>query len=258
MPRKPRIELAGYHHIINRGVNRSVVFVDDNDYEMFLKIVCKACRVYGVVLHDYCLMSNHFHLLAETARENLSSFMKQINANYAIYANKKQKRSGHFWQGRYYSRYINSENYYYTLIRYIEQNPVEAGIVSKVEDYPYTLGSVIANGLAPVSCALKSKLLQELSYENIQDIIGVKLNKRELETLKEIKELKIIEKGKKHKIAFSKTLDEHFKDADSIIDRNKAMVKAVDDSKNGSGVENLLKLRYIFLKREYKCQESHE
>ncbi len=53
MPRKPRIELAGYHHIINRGVNRSVVFVDDDDYEMFLKIVCKACRVYGVVLHDY-------------------------------------------------------------------------------------------------------------------------------------------------------------------------------------------------------------
>ena len=229
MPRKPRIELAGYHHIINRGVNRSVVFVDDDDYEMFLKIVCKACRVYGVVLHDYCLMSNHFHLLVETARENLSSFMKQINANYAIYANKKQKRSGHFWQGRYYSRYINSENYYYTLIRYIEQNPVEAGIVSKVEDYPYTLGSVIANGLAPVSCALKSKLLQELSYENIQDIIGVKLNNKELETLKEIKELKIIEKDKVHKIAFSKTLDEHFKDVGSIAERNKAMVKAVDD-----------------------------
>ncbi len=87
MPRKPRIELAGYHHIINRGVNQSVVFVDGDDYEMFLKIVCKACRVYGVVLHDYCLMSNHFHLLVETKRENLSSFMKQINANYAIYAN---------------------------------------------------------------------------------------------------------------------------------------------------------------------------
>ena len=229
MPRKPRIELAGYHHIINRGVNRSVVFVDDSDYEMFLKIVCKACRVYGVVLHDYCLMSNHFHLLVETTRENLSSFMKQINSNYAIYANKKQKRSGHFWQGRYYSRYINSENYYYTLIRYIEQNPVEAGIVSKVEDYPYTLGSVIANNLTPVSCALKSKLLQELRYENIQDIIGVKLNKKELEILKEIREQKIIEKDKAHKIAFSKTLDEHFKDTNSILERNRAMLKAIDD-----------------------------
>ena len=130
MPRKPRIDLAGYHHVINRGVNKSEVFVDSNDYETFLKIVCKACRVYSVVLHDYCLMSNHFHLLVETQRENLSSFMKQINGNYAIYANKKQKRSGHFWQGRYYSRYINSDEYYYTLIRYIEQNPIEAGAVS--------------------------------------------------------------------------------------------------------------------------------
>ncbi|HHH53689.1 MAG TPA: hypothetical protein ENK91_08535, partial [Bacteroidetes bacterium] len=123
MPRKPRIDLAGYHHVINRGVNRSDIFVDEYDYETFLKIVCKACRVYKVVLHDYCLMTNHFHLLIETKSENLSSFMKHINGNYAIYANKKQKRSGHFWQGRYYSRYINSDEYFYTLIRYIEQNP---------------------------------------------------------------------------------------------------------------------------------------
>ncbi len=244
MPRKPRIELAGYHHIINRGVNHSEVFVDNDDYEMFLKIVCKACRVYGVILHDYCLMSNHFHLLVETKRKNLSSFMKQINANYAIYANKKQKRSGHFWQGRYYSRYINSKDYYYTLIRYIEQNPVEAGLVSKVEEYPYTLGSVIANGLAPVSCALKSKLLEELSYENIQDIIGVKLNKRELETLKKIKELKIIEKGKVHKIAYSKTLDVYFKDIGSIEERNKAMVKAIDD-----GYTQIALAKYLNLSR---------
>ncbi len=81
MPRRPRIDLAGYHHIINRGVNRSDIFKSDEDYEMFLKIVCKACRAYRVILHDYCLMSNHFHLLIETELENLSLFIKGTSNN---------------------------------------------------------------------------------------------------------------------------------------------------------------------------------
>ena len=71
--------------------------------------------------------------------------MKHINSNYAIYSNKKQNRSGHFWQGRFYSRYITNDEQYYTLIRYIEQNPIEAKLVDKVGEYPYTLGAVIAN-----------------------------------------------------------------------------------------------------------------
>ena len=84
MPRRPRIDLAGYHHIINRGVNRSDIFEDSKDYEMFLKIVCKACNAYRAIVHDYCLMSNHFHLLIETELDNLSLFMKHVNSNYAI------------------------------------------------------------------------------------------------------------------------------------------------------------------------------
>ena len=155
--------------------------------------------------------------------------MKQINANYAIYANKKQKRSGHFWQGRYYSRYINSEAYYYTLIRYIEQNPIEAGIVKRIEEYPYTLGSVIANGLTPVPCARHSKLIKELDYENIQDIIGIRLNEEDLERLEEIKHQKVLTEDNIHKVAFAKMLEEHFKDADTIAKRNKAMIEALED-----------------------------
>ena len=69
MPRRPRIDLAGFHHIINRGLNRSDIFVQDEDYDIFLQIVCKACRNYRVIVHDYCIMSNHFHLLVETELE---------------------------------------------------------------------------------------------------------------------------------------------------------------------------------------------
>lgn len=225
MPRRPRIDLAGYHHVINRGVNRSEVFVDDGDYEVFLGIVCKACRAYGVVLHDYCLMSNHFHILVETTRENLSLFMKHINSNYAIYANKKQKRSGHFWQGRFYSRYINSEAYYYTLIRYIEQNPMEAGLATRVGEYPYTLVALIANGKAPPPCALHSKLLEELDDENIQEMIGMELKNEELEILSEIQKQKVLTHDDSKSIAFSKTLGQHFRKQE----RNSAIILALKD-----------------------------
>ena len=242
MPRKPRIDLAGYHHIVNRGVNRSEVFTDESDYEMFLKIVCKACRAYKVILHDYCLMSNHFHLLIETSRENLSDVMKQINGNYAIYANKKQKRSGHFWQGRYYSRYINSEAYFYTLIRYIEQNPIEAGIVESVTEYPYTLGSLIANGVTPISCSLKSKLLEELDYENIQDIIGIKLNDEELEMLEKIKHQKIIQKESGNIEAYEKSLEEHFFDVETKEQRDETIVEVLEDGYTQIAVAKFLKI----------------
>ena len=225
MPRRPRIDLAGYHHVINRGVNRSNIFVDKSDYDTFLKIVCKACKSYKVVLHDYCLMSNHFHLLVETKLDNLSLFMKHINSNYAIYANKKYKRSGHFWQGRFYSRYVANDSYYYTLIRYIEQNPIEAGIVNEVGKYPYTLGSVIVNRQTLVYCAKESKLLKELNYENIQNIIGLELDKEAKEQLKELQAQKAIVKNGKNKIAKSKSLQEHFKD----INRNDGIKNAFED-----------------------------
>ena len=225
MPRRPRVDLAGYHHIINHGVNRSDIFIDDSDYEMFLEIVCKACRLYQVILHDYCLMSSHFHLLVETKIDNLSLFMKHINSNYAIYANKKQNRSGHFWQGRFYSRYITSEEYYYILIRSIEQNPIEAKIVDKIGEYPYTLGAVIANRLIPIVCTQHSKLLQELNDENIQETIGVKLQKEELELLEEMQKQKVITSDKVNRPAYQETLKEHFKKQD----RDNAIISALKD-----------------------------
>jgi len=103
MPRKSRFNMAGFHHIVNRGIERSNVYRSDEDKNKFLQIVCKACRTYKVNVHDYCLMDNHYHLLIQTTSENLSLFMRQINSNYATYFNKKYKRSGYLWQGRYRS-----------------------------------------------------------------------------------------------------------------------------------------------------------
>ena len=91
-------------------------------------------------------MSNHYHLLIEIAQDeipqargkNLSKFMRQFNSDYAVYFNKKYKRSGHLWQGRFKSWYVTDEAYLYTLILYIEQNPLKANMVKTVEEYPYS------------------------------------------------------------------------------------------------------------------------
>lgn len=256
MPRRPRINLAGFHHVINRGVNRSDIFVDKEDYEIFLKILCKACRAYRVDVHDYCLMSNHFHLLVETELENLSLFMKHINSNYAIYFNKRLKRSGHLWQGRYYSRYITDESYYYTLIRYIEQNPIEAEIALHVGEYPYTLASVIVNKKVPIECTKNSKLLYELSDENIQEIIGVKLNDDELEKLQELQKQKVVTLNQQNRPAYSKTLDEYFKECDTKVKRNDVMQLALEDGYTQAEIAKYLKLSRSAISKIVKSGDS--
>ena len=92
MPTRPRIDLAGFHHVINRGVNRCDVFNNSNDKDMFLQIINKTATIHKVTLHDYCLMDNHYHLLIETQKENLATFMRIVSANYSQYFNKKMGR----------------------------------------------------------------------------------------------------------------------------------------------------------------------
>ncbi|SFV56762.1 hypothetical protein MNB_SV-3-838 [hydrothermal vent metagenome] len=138
MPRKPRIEIAGYYHIINRGVDKMNIFRQPDDYEYFEELMCFYMKSYGITLHNYCLMSNHYHLLIEIQHENLSKFMRQLNMSYAIYFNKKYKRAGHLWQGRFKSWYVTNEAYLYTLMLYIEQNPLKANMVRDMEEYPYS------------------------------------------------------------------------------------------------------------------------
>jgi REP element-mobilizing transposase RayT len=101
MARRPRIEIPGYYHVLNRGVERRKIFHEPKDYRRFETLMCTYAKKYAVTIHNYCLMSNHYHILLEISRENLSKYMRQLNMNYAIYFNKKYKRSGHLWQGRF-------------------------------------------------------------------------------------------------------------------------------------------------------------
>ncbi len=230
MARRPRLDLDGFHHIVNRGVAKSNIYECDEDKEVFLKILCKACHTYKVNVHDYCLMDNHYHLLIETTSQNLSLFMRQINGNYAIYFNKKYKRVGHLWQGRYKSWYIVNEAYLYTLFRYIEHNPLKAKISTAVGEYSFTLlATVIDKERNVIPCAKHSKLIREYRHKGIQELLEKPLNTKEQQELDNEQKKKIVQEEHAFKQMKERTLEVHFGDVGDLPSRNAAIIEALKD-----------------------------
>jgi REP element-mobilizing transposase RayT len=114
-----RIEYPGaFYHVTARGNEKKDIFKSRRDREKFLAYLESATQRYGAVIHAYCLMSNHYHLLLETPHGNLSQIMKHINSAYTIYYNVKRKRAGHLLQGRYKAILIEADSYLCELSRY--------------------------------------------------------------------------------------------------------------------------------------------
>src|SRR4030042_771285 len=132
MPRTARIAPNEYvYHILTRGNNRQNVFKDKKDYEKYLGILKRYKEKYKFKLYHYVLMTNHVHLVLETAQKggNLSEIMKGINLSYAQYYKKRYRHIGHFWQDRYKSIIISKDNYLLACGSYVDLNPVRAKIV---------------------------------------------------------------------------------------------------------------------------------
>lgn len=148
MGRKPREKSdLGIYHVMLRGINRQDIFEDDEDYAFFKK------QLYLVVffrdedgkpqpsrctIYAYCLMTNHVHLLIRETAEELSTVIKRITVAYAHYYNGKYQHVGHLFQNRFRSEVVNNEAYFLTLLRYIHQNPVAAGISKSIGDYRWS------------------------------------------------------------------------------------------------------------------------
>ena len=137
MPRRERIEEIGFYHVINRGVERRDIFISDDDRDKFITIIDESAQVYRFIMHSFCLMDNHYHFLLEISNKNLSQLMRQINSKYSIFLNKKYDRVGPLWQGRFKSWFVYDDSYLFSIIKYIEINPVKAGITKKVGDFKY-------------------------------------------------------------------------------------------------------------------------
>jgi len=130
MARHLRLEYEGaIYHVTSRGNERSDIFVEDRDKERFLEKLEEMVDCHDVRLYAYVLMTNHYHLLMETPRGNLSRFMQQLNTSYTMYYNVKHQRVGHVFSGRYKAKLVNGDEYLLALTRYIHLNPVKvAGI----------------------------------------------------------------------------------------------------------------------------------
>jgi putative transposase len=134
-----RIEYLGaFYHVTSRGNERRTVFQSNRDREKYLSYLELAHERYGAVIHVYCLMGNHYHLLLETPKGNLSKILQYINGAYTTYFNIKRSRSGHLFQGRFKGILVDKDEYYKELSRYIHLNPVRAGIVRAPLEYPWS------------------------------------------------------------------------------------------------------------------------
>ena len=140
MPRLARKKSrSGIYHIIIRGINRQTIFEDDEDKFRFLETMEKYKSIGEHEIYSYCLMNNHIHLLwKESESESLSTVIKRISSSYVYWYNLKYDRSGHLFQGRFKSEIVEDESYFLTVLRYIHQNPVKAGIVVNVYDYRWS------------------------------------------------------------------------------------------------------------------------
>lgn len=139
MARKPRIEIAGgLYHIISRGNNRKRIFQSHDDHLKFLRLLERQKSKLPFYLYAYCLMPNHVHLLAEMQDDPLSRVMHGLLTAYSQYHNRKYRKVGHLFQGRYKAILCQSDRYLAELVRYIHLNPVRAKMVSRPEEYEYS------------------------------------------------------------------------------------------------------------------------
>lgn len=139
MARPLRIEYEGaLYHITARGNERNPIYREEGDYHRFLELLSELPQRYGVLIHGYILMKNHYHFLIETPKGNIIKVMHYLNATYTGYFNKKYKRVGHLFQGRYKGFLIEKERYLLSVSRYIHLNPVRALIVKKPEEYRWS------------------------------------------------------------------------------------------------------------------------
>ncbi|WP_166423877.1 transposase [Paraglaciecola sp. 20A4] len=179
MSRPLRLEYAGaLYHVTSRGNERNPIYRDEADFDMYLDVLTQACERFNWIIHAYCLMTNHYHLLVETPDGNLSKGMRHLNGVYTQKFNRKHKRVGHLYQGRYKSILVDKDTYLLELSRYIVLNPVRAkNMVEhpqqwKWSSYLYTTGELNSpNWLATNALLLLFSKKKKYAIKKYQEFV---------------------------------------------------------------------------------------
>ncbi|ADR34763.1 hypothetical protein Sulku_2103 [Sulfuricurvum kujiense DSM 16994] len=183
MPRPPRYNEIGTYHVINRGVERREVFLDQRDYDQFMAYLGDLVTKYGIQFHAYCLMNNHYHLLLETVSDNLSDALKYLNVNYSKYFNQTYQRTGHLWQGRFKSFPIHDETQFWTVAKYIERNPIAAGIVKNINEYPYHSYQIVSQSSHTFSYIIDQSKIHTMQDSEYSEFIDTPLQNEILKSI---------------------------------------------------------------------------
>ena len=139
MARPLRIEYPrAYYHVMNRGLSRRDIFLEDQGRKSFLDLLSEISRLWKVEIFAYCLMDNHYHLLLQTPKGGLSRAMRHLDGIYTQRFNRAHHRDGPLFRGRYKAILIDAEEYFLSVVRYIHQNPVMAGAVSDIDRYRWS------------------------------------------------------------------------------------------------------------------------
>jgi putative transposase len=184
MPRIARIVGVGYpHHIVQRGNNRENVFLDRTDYQKYLSFLTRYSKEKEIAILAYCLMENHVHLLVIPQEEEaLAKMMQGVALCYTQYFNRKEGRTGRLWECRYQSTVIDGERYLWAVSKYIESNPVRAGIAKRPEDYSYS--SAKAHILGRQNPLLKEPLFDKDEINQYRKLMKSEEDKKVIEEIR--------------------------------------------------------------------------
>ena len=151
MSRPLRLELCGgLYHVTSRGDRREDIYADSTDREVWLDTLAQCCERYNWAIHAWCQMSNHYHLVIETAEANLSAGMRQLNGVYTQKVNRRHQRVGHVFQGRFKAILVERDSYLLELGRYVVLNPVRAGMVKHVRQWKWSsYHAMVGTALCP-------------------------------------------------------------------------------------------------------------
>jgi REP element-mobilizing transposase RayT len=174
MPREAREKSeTGIYHIIIRGANRQEIFHDDEDRIRFLETFERYKNTTKMKVYGWCLMGNHAHLLLEEGSEELSVTMKRIGVSYVWYYNWRYKTTGHLFQDRFKSEKVEKDDYLLTVIRYIHQNPLKAGMVKRIEEWKWSSCLEYYGERSHYQNLLDSKLILEI-FSKDKDIAVIR------------------------------------------------------------------------------------
>lgn len=139
MARKPRIHnQGGVYHVMLRGNGGQDIFRGNDDYSYFCLLLNEMVFRYGCRIHGFCLMTNHVHLIIQVGETPLSKIIQNLSFRYTRWINKKEKRFGHLFQGRYKAILVEADQYLTVLVRYVHLNPVRSGLVRYPDEYPWS------------------------------------------------------------------------------------------------------------------------